>query len=473
LQKKWSPAWASSFYYSYFSTTIGILRGSHIGNLRDLNLALENEEPYFTEDEFIRELVPPKQEVEHHLAKFETKYLLSENKAIRLIFASQINDRKEFDIRRGGRSEIPALSLSQWAHSLDVKYSQESASHLLFKTGLQAKIKDNTNQKGTGFSPLIPDFRKWSLAAYAIAQKDWKSVLFEFGARVERQSLFAFPIINTIPPEVLREERDFTNFSISTGLKYRISETFSINFNTGLAQRSPEINELFSDGLHQGVSGIERGSFDLTPELSLKSIVSLDYKWKNKAFLNILAYHQNISDFIFLEPQREFELTIRGAFPLFLYKQTNARIYGLDANILLEPVKHFRLNLKYAYIKGMDLSKNQGLINIPGNNANIELSYFANTKGKLVRNFQLSAEVQQQYQQNDITIEQDFVLPPESYTLLNFKTSFDLHVGNNELNCSIAVQNALNLKYRDYLNRLRYFADETGRNIVFRVNYKF
>jgi len=473
LEKHWSSSWATNFYYSYFSTTIGILRGSHIGNTTDLSLALEKEVPFFTEEKFSREIDAPKQEVAHHLAKFEAKYLISENKALKLIFASQLNDRKEFDIRRGGRSETPALSLSQWAHSFDAKYSQESANNLLLKGGLQLRLKDNTNVPGTGFNPLIPDFRKSSIAAYAITQKDLENVLLELGARIEQQSLLAFPITNTVPKEVLREERNFTNYSLSAGLKYSVNDALSINLNTGLAQRSPEVNELYSNGLHQGVSGIERGNANLQPELSLKSIISIDYKWKNKALLNILAYYQNVDDFIYLEPQREFELTIRGAFPLFLYRQTKARIYGLDANFHFEPTKHLRMNLNYAYIKGIDVTNDQGLLNIPGNNANFEINYFSDLQGKFIRNFQLGAEVQHQNQQKDISVDQDFALPPEAYTLLNFKTAFDIHIGKDELKCAITLKNALNLKYRDYLNRLRYFADDLGRNIVFRVNYKF
>jgi iron complex outermembrane receptor protein len=38
---------------------------------------------------------------------------------------------------------------------------------------------------------------------------------------------------------------------------------------------------------------------------------------------------------------------------------------------------------------------------------------------------------------------------------------------------SLRVSNALNTAYRDYLNRFRYYADDQGRNISFKVAYNF
>ena len=36
----------------------------------------------------------------------------------------------------------------------------------------------------------------------------------------------------------------------------------------------------------------------------------------------------------------------------------------------------------------------------------------------------------------------------------------------NEPQIRIGIENLVNVKYRDYLNRQRYFADATGRNLT-------
>ena len=75
--------------------------------------------------------------------------------------------------------------------------------------------------------------------------------------------------------------------------------------------------------------------------------------------------------------------------------------------------------------------------------------------------------------QNHITSEQDYLPPPDAYTLFGIDLSSKVKVGKKEIMCSIQIENMLNTRYRDYLDRQRYFADETGRNINLRINYNF
>ena len=41
------------------------------------------------------------------------------------------------------------------------------------------------------------------------------------------------------------------------------------------------------------------------------------------------------------------------------------------------------------------------------------------------------------------------------------------------LDVSLIVKNLLNEKYRNYLNEMRYFADEPGRNFIINLSYNF
>jgi iron complex outermembrane recepter protein len=44
-----------------------------------------------------------------------------------------------------------------------------------------------------------------------------------------------------------------------------------------------------------------------------------------------------------------------------------------------------------------------------------------------------------------------------------------LQAGKQAVEISLSGNNLLNVSYRDYLNRFRYFGDEMGRNIVLRL----
>lgn len=65
--------------------------------------------------------------------------------------------------------------------------------------------------------------------------------------------------------------------------------------------------------------------------------------------------------------------------------------------------------------------------------------------------------------------ERDYKLPPAGYVLLGLETGTTIHWGRLPLDISVAGSNLLNTRYRDYLNRYRYFADEMGRNVTLRV----
>ena len=41
------------------------------------------------------------------------------------------------------------------------------------------------------------------------------------------------------------------------------------------------------------------------------------------------------------------------------------------------------------------------------------------------------------------------------------------------LNASLGIENLFNTSYREYLNRLRYFADDIGRNITLQIKINY
>ena len=472
LEKKLSDHWHNSLYYSYFNTQIGVLRGSHIGNTTDLEQALQSDIPLYTVDSFTYKINAPKQKVQHHLLKLHSKYFITDEQVLNFIYSGQINNRKEFDIRRGGRSNLPALSLLQLTHFLEGNYQHSFDNNVLFKTGLQLNYIDNTNNPETDILPLIPDYRTYQTAAFAIFSKSFDKLFYEIGGRYDYKNLEALTISRTIPREVIRYKHNFHNYSFSTGLKYQFSDAFKSNFNIGYVLRNPEVNELYSAGLHQGVSGIEEGNPFLNAEKSLKTTLSGDWSIKEKLFFQILGYFQNIQDYIYLNPEQEFRLTIRGAFPVFTYKQANAQIYGTDFLLAYEPIHDLKFIAKYAFINGQNKDLNIPLINIPANNLFVSGTYALKDFGKF-NNSNISVNARYVFEQNNLLAEQDFLPPPSAYFLLGINATTNLQMSSSSLKIHLKAENILNEIYRDYLNRQRYFADDLGINISLGLKYDF
>jgi iron complex outermembrane receptor protein len=473
LQKKFSEKWETGLYYSMFNTNIGILRGSHIGNVTDLEGALSRAEPLYTAASRSYSIEAPHQEVQHHLLKLESHFLISDVSSFQVIYGGQLDNRKEYDVRRGGRSDKPALSLLQNNQYLEATYDRAFTGGLSLQTGLQFDYTDNANDPQTGVLPLIPDYRSYKSSSFLVLKKQQNKLFYEFGARYDLKKMKTWKISDTYPRVVERISRWYRNYGLSGGLTCRVSGFLKANLDMGLVMRAPEVNELYSYGLHQGVSGIEIGNPDLEPEKSFKLVLSTDWNSGYRFSLHALAYIQSIRDYIYLQPQAEFQLTIRGAFPLFKYMQTDARLTGSDLSLFFDPLKRMRVVTQVSLLKGWNTGEDIPLINMAPCKGTASLSYSLKDHGRL-RNNTLSLNGLYVSQQKNYREGQDFLPPPGAYFLFGCKASSDINLKNNrDVRLSVQADNLLNRPYRDYMDRLRYYADEPGFNLMLRLSYLF
>ncbi len=477
FEKSFADKWFADLFFSTYNTEIGVLRGSHIGNLTDLEEAFHREIPFYTKDSFSYQIDAPKQKVNHHLLKLHTRYLRDDAQQFNFTFAAQFDNRREYDVRRGGRSEIPALSIQQFAYFAEAKYQRDFKRQFRLKSGVQMNITDNTNNPNTGILPLIPDYLAYETGVYLIGSKKVNKSFLEIGVRSDRINQNVVAISRTLPREIVRYDNVFQKLGTSLGWRYSFTDDLLVSYNMGLATRNPAINELYSFGLHQGVSGIEEGNLHLEPEKSLKSTLGLNANIRAKLSLDVLGYYQRIKDYIYLDPQKEIRLTIRGAFPVFEYKQTDAEIFGLDFTGKYQINRSLKIKCSYSFIKGHDLSNHVPVINLPSNNilSSIGYEFFRPIAigHKKLENFTVELIDQNVFEQKNILPEQDFVPPPKGYNLLNAKLATDMQLKKQRLRFTLKVNNILNESYRDYLNRQRYFADGLGTNFILGIGLKF
>ncbi len=477
LEKTFKDKLFTDLYFSSFNTTLGVLRGSHIGNVNDLKSAFGRGIPFYTEDKFSYEIDAPRQKVNHHLLKLHAKYFKNENHFWELTVAQQLNNRREFDVRRGGRSEIPAMSLLQHTFFAEVKQTLDLKKDWKLVSGFQYTYTDNANNPETKVLPLIPDYRSYETGLFSLLNKRIKKSFFEFGVRYDNVFQDVTAISADLPRRLLFYENWFHNLSASAGWTYSIDDHKQLSYNIGYATRNPAINELYSSGLHQGVSGLEYGDEFLEKENALKTTLSLNLDFDHHSAFEALVYYQYIGDYIYLEPQSEFSTTIRGTFPVFNYSQTNAQIYGFDLSANYEIIENVSGKGTFSYIRGTDVKNNIPLVFIPANNFTLGLKYVypksIQLGKKTAENLELTLEDRYVFRQTNLNDDQDFLPTPDAYNLLSAKLAGDIQLKKNRLRLFVRGTNLLNASYRDYLNRQRYFANDMGRNIVVGVKLKF
>ncbi len=459
------------FYYSLFNTTIGVFAGSHISNLTDLEEAIGRSTPFNVQESFSYAIEPPKQHVIHHLFKYSGKTFIRNLSFLEWHYGLQSNHREEFDIRRGGRSGIPALDLQLWTHEINGSYSNNNAA-VKYKSGIQTKWTDNTNNYETGILPLIPDYQRLSTSIFVNAQIPLGKVIIETGGRYDLQSLNVWAISGSLPRVIIKRDHLYHDFSIVAGLKLKQGDNSETRFHNMFVRRSPEVNELYSSGLHQGVAGIEEGDWTLKPETSFKSILTQAFHINEVFHFELTAYSHLIYQYIFLKPEDELRLTIRGAFPVYTYQQEDAWIRGIDMALVSDISHRIEWSGKLSFIKGETLDDKMALSLIPPAFFFSSLSW-AVKDSKTWKGTKIEVDGEYTSRQNNWDHEGELLEPPDDYFLLGVKLETSIQLKANILYLRLQAENVMNVTYRNYLNRLRYFADEEGRNVRINLRYEF
>ena len=490
-----------SGYYSFYNTTIGILSASHTGNVNDLYNSITNKTPSVVND-FTYTIKNPKQKVQHHLAKMNYNYYFDETASLSVQYSFQFNKRLEFDVRRENSNDVAALDLELTTHTINVDY-KKTLHDWTFKTGFNTSFQNNFANPATGIDPLIPNFERIEFGTYGIASYDLSdSFSVDAGIRYDFSRVDAAKFYYKSRWEERGYETEFADFIVrEDGLKWLAKPSFAFHnisasagfhkefdadlnwySNISLATRNPNPSEFFSDGLHHSTGIIELGDLALDKEQAIKLSTTLQKKWT--AFsVEVNPFINSIRNFMFLRPI-DFETTTRGAFPVWEYQQTNARLTGVDVQTHWKISKQWQHDFALAYVNGKDITNKESLIDIPPLNVSNKIQ-FAKTEWNDLK-IELKSEVvlrQNQFPDNNfianiivnnelVPVLVDISTPPPAYQLLHFYSEMKFKTfGKTNATIAFSVQNILNTSYRDYLNRQRFFADEMGRN--FQIQLKF
>jgi iron complex outermembrane receptor protein len=489
-------------YYSIFKNQLGILRASHLGGAGDQVRGIASPIPLIIND-FSYDIGAPRQGVTHHLGRVIGYKELNRRGKLSFQYDYQKNNRLEYDIRRGDDRNKAYTDLELITHTVQTNFETNKSNAHHIKTGIIGRYQKNYPDPGTGIRRIIPDYTKYDLGAYAMFDTNInESLIIEIGGRFDythmnvykfyRTSFWESRNYDSLFPEIVVEELgaqiltqpklNYYNSSATLGATYSFKDNYKLFFNYSLASRAPNPSELFSEGLHHSASRIELGDLRFNSEVGHKFALTLQNNNKNFSF-SMQPYINTINDFIVIEPV-DVRQTIRGNFQVWEYRQTNAQLIGVDIDASYPINEKLKLNHQFSLVKGYDRSKDEPLINMPPANFKNEIVY----KNSEYNNLRISLQSAYVFRQNEfpnnnfeVYIPQtetneivDFSTPPNAYHLLNFNSSIDFKTSNKTaLTVGLEISNLLNTSYRNYLSRLRFYADDLGRNflLTFKLNY--
>ncbi len=455
---------------SRYQTRQGIFVASHLGNIDDLNRALQSSKPLIILP-FTYQIGKPYQQVQHILFSARFSYKLSSNKSLSLSYSQQVNRRQEFDADRVYNQALqgkPALDLEIQSFISDLVYESKWANHWSVKTGLNGMMQNNTI---AGLQFIIPPFQSLTAGLYAIIRKDIYEGNIAFGMRYDIRSL-------DLPTYTrFNKQYSYHQFYESPALVFTYSKLLkpTLVFNTTLSSgwRPPAVNELYSYGLHYGIASFEIGDSLLKPERSYLMEISLRKQLSNWSS-EFTIFNQYFEGFIYRKPLPDPTLTIRGAFPTFQFAQCNAQLSGAEFNLAYQAPKKLYGDIMVSYLYAQNLSLNQPLMFMPANRMQVHIGYTF-LSGKKFSKPYLELQGIGVAKQNRFTPGADYQNPPPAYALLHLNAGFGFKPFANagEWQLHLSCQNMLNQNYRDYLSRFRYFANEPGINFIFRLQIPF
>lgn len=481
-----AAGWRSSnkgidFFYSIFNTRLAIFSGSHIGNVTDLMQAISSKEPpdYIRNRGFTYVIDRPYQHVQHHLFKTKAFRNTGNIGKLNLTVSFQHNWRREYDVKRFQTSaNVPQLDLKMTTAGADLVWDHFNTGHFRGTAGITGSYQVNSYE----YRMFIPNYHALNLGAFIVEKWNHKKWLIEGGLRFDHRS------INNTNTNlgVQYPDRTFNNVSGNTGISYQAAEGLQFTLNGSTAWRAPQVNELYSDGLHHGAARIEKGDVNLAPERANSVIFNTVYA-KNRWHIDAGVYMKNISNFIYLYPVYPPELTIRGAFPTFRYGQAPVNMHGFDISVAYAISSHFQLDGKSSIVRAKNKTTKEWMIQMPADRYEMALQYSLGDLEKLKETY-IKLSVQHVSRQTrvpatgNIPVQQpggatimgsDYLPPPPAYTLTGIEAGTLLQGKRQKWHITFTVSNLFNVVYREYMNAFRYFADEMGRNIGLKLKIPF
>lgn len=463
--------YGAELFYSQFNTELGILAGSHIGNLTDLNYAIARGRPVGAEEvEFTYDIDRPYQDVQHDLLKAKG-YLQTGNAGnLEFVYGWQNNIRQEYDLH--GNQSTPALQLNLNTHTAELVWEHAPVGNFSGMVGLSSIYQKNT----WDYSSFLPYYTSTTAGAFAIEKWRKDRLQVEAGIRYDYKNLLVqkWETNPSTKEKYLDEpEYDFNNVSGTLGALYDVGYHLTFGLSATSAWRAPSANELFSDGIHHSAASYEIGDPNLNPEQAYNFEASVNYFGNARLNGELSLYYNFIDDYIFVAPLPEPVLTIRGAFPAFKYRQTDATLKGVDLSLSYHFLPNLAFSAKAAIVRARNTETDDHLINIPADRLSSSLRYELGGLGSAGRFSGAYVSlggtyVAEQTRVPTKTVE-DFAPAPDAYFLLQAEAGTTVHLGKQPLEVGLTGNNLLNSSYRSYLNRFRYFAAETGRLIMFRV----
>jgi iron complex outermembrane recepter protein len=343
-------------------------------------------------------------------------------------------------------TESEAFNLLLQTASLDL---------LLHRGGVTFGITTNgqTND-ASGREPIVPDASTVSGAAFAFEQWSPSNGRWTLlaGVRADARRLHADRDDSL---GVVAQDRNSQAWSGTAGLVFAPAARVALSLNIGRAWRAPTLFELFANGPHIGEARYELGDSTMKPEASRGVDLGIRYSGRRARF-ELAAYHNRISDYIYITPTAVFIDSLR----VYQYGQAEAEMLGAEALLEAEVAPGFIASGRVEVVRGTNLTSHEPLPLLPPRRASVEIRWRDR--------WRLGVDA---YAKPDRLNPLD--IPTAGYALVNAAVWRDMRFAGRVVRVDLSGRNLLNTRYTSFLSRYKEFAFDPGFNVLLRLSTGF
>ena len=311
-----------------------------------------------------------------------------------------------------------------------------------------------------GDEPLVPGADARGVGTFVFEQADLGRWSVLGGARIDLRRLDAD---SNTDLALGAQRRDYHAWSGDVGIAFRPAPDMAMTANIGRAWRAPTLFELFANGPHVGESRFEQGDATLVPEAGVTGDLSL--RWRGARLQGELsAFASSYSHYIYVTPTGG----VQDSLPVYVYRQGDATLAGAEGRIEALVVRDVSVRARADFVNGT-LENGGPLPLLPPLAGDVGVDWRLSELSWATR-ASLSVDAELAARQRRIAA---YDVPTAGYGLLHFGAQLEKPIGGRVVRIELAVRNALNTSYKNFLSRYKRFALDPGRNIVVRVGTDF
>lgn len=478
--------------WHHHDTRAGVFYGVRNSTLGEFRGQLDDERPVSADLWSITPAIGrPSQAVTHDVGVVQARFQVPPG-SIEAKYAFQVNHRREFESVRSSVTRAQ-YDFTLRTHSVDVLFKHRTVA-LPFGTlkggaGVQGSFQENVYRGLT----LIPGFRRFGGGLFGFERLSLARVHLEVGARFDGLVQGAFLPTRDFQAHVRREtlgEEDcepraetvrcstaYPAGSASFGVLVEVlPEHLDLKMDLSTASRFPNIDELYLLGTSPSFPVYAAGFPSLGVETAWGATLTLVARAKLVA-LEVSGFSQLVDDFIYFSPdigpsgQPRVDVTVRGAWPSYVYTPIDAIFYGVDGTVSIWPTGPFGLEARGSIVRSVDRATGEHLVGTPADQVQVSLVGRPPAAGPF-QDTELRLTTDIVGKQTRVDPASDLAPAPDGYMLLG--ASFETTVGSvRPVRIGVSGHNLTNTAYREYTSLLRYYADQPGLDVRVRIGIDF